>query len=111
MNLDSQPFLFVRTRRFELPHQLRHHPLKVACLPISPRAHFRIANIHAKTKKPIHFSPDRFVSVTCLGFCHWHPYGGTQDPPGLISRDAQPANHLISALVLNFQNLIYNRFL
>ena len=26
--------------RFELTHRYRHYPLKVACLPISPSAHF-----------------------------------------------------------------------
>ncbi len=31
----------VRTRRVELPRPNGHYPLKVACLPIPPRAHFR----------------------------------------------------------------------
>lgn len=30
---------FVRTTRLELVHPYRNYPLKVACLPISPRAH------------------------------------------------------------------------
>ena len=32
--------LLVRRMRFELTHRYRHYPLKVACLPISPPAHF-----------------------------------------------------------------------
>mgnify|MGYP006155434111 CR=1 FL=1 len=37
----KSPF-FVRMRRFELPHPNGHHPLKVACLPVSPHARLRV---------------------------------------------------------------------
>ena len=40
----KSPF-FVRMRRFELPHPNGHHPLKVACLPISPHARLGIAKV------------------------------------------------------------------
>ena len=42
---DLKVAFFVRTRRFELPHPNGHHPLKVACLPISPRARLGIAKV------------------------------------------------------------------
>ena len=35
----------VRMRRFELPHPNGHHPLKVACLPVSPHARLGIAKV------------------------------------------------------------------
>ncbi|GEM_PF-2759550 len=38
----------VRTRGFEPPHNLMHHPLKMACLPVSPRA--RIGSAREETK-------------------------------------------------------------
>ena len=36
---------FVPETGFEPAHRLRHHHLKVACLPISPPGHFGTANI------------------------------------------------------------------
>lgn len=39
--------------RFELTHRYRHYPLKVACLPISPPAHFIFCTASQRRRKAL----------------------------------------------------------
>ncbi len=52
--------VFVPTTRFELARPCEHHPLKVACLPISPRGPYqckfnKVLNNHHSFKRNIIF--------------------------------------------------------
>jgi len=49
----------VRMRRFELPHPNGHHPLKVACLPVSPHARLGIAKVEIQANRS---KPDSEIS-------------------------------------------------
>jgi hypothetical protein len=47
---------YVPTTRFELARPCEHHPLKVACLPISPRGHLEFANLLKFLSTTFYFS-------------------------------------------------------
>ena len=52
MNHKIWLFSFVRKMRLELTRRNRHYPLKVACIPISPLAHFGVPKTGLEPAQP-----------------------------------------------------------